>query len=115
MSPMRPVPPPHHTAKLVELIARQLAALRLPRTMRGAERVAALRVRERLYLWQPGDPLPRGTQALWLRLRGIEAPGAMPGLCAALRGKRCCPPRAAYAPDGWAEFLQDEAAKAAKE
>lgn len=112
---MRPVPPPHHTAKLHELIACQLAALRLPRTMRAAERVAALRVRHRLHLWQPGDPLPRGTQALWLRLRGIEAPGAMPGLCAALRGKRCCPPHAAYAPDGWAEYLAEEAAKAAKD
>ena len=112
---MRPVPPPHHPAKLAELIVRQLAALRLPRTMRAAERVAALRVRHRLDLWQPGDPLPRGTQALWLRLRGIEAPGAMPGLCAALRGKRCCPPHAAYAPDGWAEYLEEEAAKAAKD
>ena len=109
----RPVPPPDHTRKLRELLVAHLLDLAIghhvdPRIIRP------------LRTWGSGMELPHGTVAAYLRLRGyaptsIGGHNTLSALSAALHGRRVCPPGAAYAPVGWAEFLKEEAAKAAKE
>lgn len=104
----RPVPPPDHTRKLRELLAADLLSC-MDERYGGGWLALVLRTG-----WQPDQPLPHGATTLYLRLRGITAPGARPALYAALHGRRVCPPGAAYAPSGWREFIEEEAAKAAK-
>ena len=112
----RTVPPPHHTRKLRELIAQALLdAPETPGETCTQHRNAAW-VRAVLRItWQPTAPLPPGTAAAYLRLRAIPGKTALVALSAALRGTRCCPPGARYAPVGWAEYLKNEAVKAAKD
>jgi len=110
----RTVPSPHHTRKLRELVAYHLTGLPLPEGMHPAEHYAAIQLRGYIHhLWQSSGPLPRGTVALYLRLRAIPGKTALVALSAALRGTRCCPPGARYAPVGWREYLESDAAKAA--
>lgn len=102
----RTVPPEHHTRKLRELLAADLLS-RMDPPPGGGWLAMVLR-----HGWKPHMRLPPGTIALYLKLRAITAPGARPALSAALHGRRVCPPGAAYAPVGWAEYLKEEAAKA---
>jgi hypothetical protein len=109
----RTVPPPHHTRKLRELLVAHLLDLSIGRHVDA-------RIIRPLRTYADGDDLPHGTVAAYLRLRG-GAPTSIGGhndlvaLSAALRGTRCCPPGARYAPTGWAEYLKNEAAKVAKD
>lgn len=108
----RTVPPEHHTRKLRELLVRATLAAPDNPTLTWTQHRNAAWVRALLRVkWEPGDELPPGTVSAYLNLRGITAPGARPAISAALHGRRVCPPGAAYAPAGWAEYLKEEAAK----
>lgn len=105
----RPKPPEAHTRKLRELLAADLLRVSFGHPEHGW-------LSQWLNIkWLASCPLPHGSTTLYLKLRAITAPGARSALSAALHGRRVCPPGAVYAPVGWREFIEEEAAKAAKD
>jgi hypothetical protein len=111
----RPKPPEAHTQKLRRLVADSILA-----RARVYDDADPLLIHTLQHAWEPHLPLPRGATTTYLRMEGqaavcVDSKFALSSLARALRGKRPCPPGADYAPAGWREFIESEAAKAAKE
>ena len=111
----RKKPPEAHTRKLRRLVADSILV-----RDRIYDDVDPLLVHMLQHAWDPHLPLPRGAVAAYLRMEGqaavcVHSKFALSSLARALRGRRPCPPDADYAPAGWREFIEEEAAKAEKE
>ena len=108
----RPKPPEAHTRKLRRLVADSILA-----RARVYDDADPLLIHTLQHAWEPHLPLPRGAITTYLRMEGqaavcVGSRFALSSLARALRGKRPCPPGADYAPAGWREFIEEEAAKA---